>query len=67
LLDTGLLDEKGVQHGNPHGRHGAVAVAGPEAATGTDTTGHATENGGKEKVGLKDKIKAKLHKSSTAA
>ncbi|EAQ91375.1 predicted protein [Chaetomium globosum CBS 148.51] len=55
-----LLEEKGVH---------------PPATThrGTDTSsgshgshGHG-ENGGKEKLGLKDKIKAKLHKSSSSS
>lgn len=55
-LCLGLLEEKGVHH-NP----------GPVAEESAKTTGeeskNATSTPTKEKVSLKDKIKAKLHKN----
>ncbi|KAL2200937.1 hypothetical protein P885DRAFT_56356 [Corynascus similis CBS 632.67] len=55
-----LLEQKGLHQdthsgSHHHGGHGA-----------NTTTGHA-ENGGKEKHGLKEKIKAKMHRNSTSA
>jgi hypothetical protein len=50
---TGLLEEKGVHHGPPDNKHGGG---------GSDSgAGH------KEKMGLKDKIKAKLHKNTMSS
>ena len=59
--DAGAGEKK---HHLPLPHHGA--------ATGTADEHHATTTGteaggGKEKVGLKDKIKAKLHMGSTSA
>jgi hypothetical protein len=77
-LVIGLLEVKGVHKGaedTAHGSHGShgghgIHVPGLHGSHGSHAShGSATgtETGAKEKVGLKEKIKAKLHKSSTSA
>ncbi|KAK4155898.1 hypothetical protein C8A00DRAFT_41536 [Chaetomidium leptoderma] len=74
-----LLEEKGVVHhpGAPdthhkttpdthHGTHDAHRTS-TGASTGSSGNGADAGGNGKHKVGLKEKIKAKLHKSSTSA
>ncbi|KAK4143683.1 putative glycine-rich cell wall structural protein 1 protein [Dichotomopilus funicola] len=63
-----LLEEKGVHPGagshHGHGKHDT----GSGGSSGTRTShGGSAGSPGKEKIGLKDKIKAKLHKSSTSS
>ncbi len=58
-----------ISHGSGHSSdhssgQGSGQGSGHVASPGS---GNGAEAGGKEKVGLKDKIKAKLHKSSASA
>ncbi|KAJ4304069.1 hypothetical protein N0V88_001679 [Collariella sp. IMI 366227] len=60
-----LLEQKGVNRvSDEHRRHGHHEEA---AAAGHQHQAHEAGQEHKEKVSLKDKIKAKLHKSSTSA
>lgn len=49
---TGLLEEKGVHH-----------TPGPGPAEPTEESHNGDGNEGKEKMGLRQKVKAKLHKN----
>ncbi|KAK0622965.1 hypothetical protein B0T14DRAFT_158872 [Immersiella caudata] len=60
-----LLEEKGVHTNGSHGKKGVVNGNG---GGGAEANGGVNVNGGKEeKVSLKAKIKAKLHRSSATA
>jgi hypothetical protein len=67
VAGAGLLEQKGI---HPPATHRGNDIA-SRSGGGQDTHGshgsHGAENGDKEKLSLKDKIKAKLHKSSTSS